>query len=309
MEKPLLPRKASEFKGLKQDFKFFKTLLMDSTWNYVRRVSRKIRLQKEMASGLYEAPFPPKQNTLSVCIMSMNAADRITPLVSHALTFADEVVIGIDSKTTDETLEVAKAAGAHKVFVIQNDALTCNGALEELTKACTSDWVLRLDDDEYMEPEFLSIKDKLINQTKITHYKFPRLHLSHIKPLQWINDGYLYPDYQVRLFKNDLRLLSFPKAVGHASIGCKGQRGKIHKVNIIHLNMAINSRQKREAKLEKYIQRLNGGWVHPINVYALLFEDYHYRIEPYNHPDRDFCEMLERVVIQANTPLSHLEKV
>ena len=301
-----MPRLAKQFIGVHWDFKFYKTLGKDNFWNSIRRISRKLKLAKELKSDLYQ-PFTltTTPQKLSVCIMSMNAEDRIAPVVKHALTFADEVVIGVDSKTTDNTLLVAQQAGAHKVFIIQNQALTCNGALEELTKVCTGDWVLRLDDDEYMEPEFLQIKDRLIYQEEITHYKFPRLHISHVKPLKWINDGYLYPDYQMRLFKNDLALLDFPAPVGHASIGCSGRRGKVHGVNIIHLNMAINSREKREAKLEKYIKRLNGAWVHPINLFALLFEDYHYRIIPYQHANKAFCDLLERVVIESQLPIKN----
>lgn len=279
-----------------RDFKYYYTLYKDLTWHRFRRFLHQKGLKKELASGIYHTPAPKHNLKLSTCVITMNSAHRIAPLIRHAKTFSDEVVIGVDSKTQDNTFEVCQKAGADVVFWIENNALTCNAGLEELVKACSGDWILRLDDDEYMEPEFLEIKDHLMAQAQYTHYKFPRLHITSVDPMQWVPDGYYYPDYQMRLCKNDLNILHFPGAVGHTSITADGEKGRIFGVNIVHLNLAINSRQKREAKLEKYIIRHNGGWVHPINEYALLFEDFNYKIEPYTHRDKEFCKLLYEVV-------------
>lgn len=280
-----------------RNFNYYYTLNKDLVWHAFRRMLHARGVRREQASGLYRQMPPTHSLRLSTCIITMNAAHRIAPLIAHAKTFSDEVVVGVDSKTRDETFEVCQQAGADVVFWIQNDSLTCNAGLEELVKACSGDWIVRLDDDEYFEPSFLQIKDALISQDRYTHYKFPRLHISSIRPLRWVNDSYLYPDYQMRLFKNDLSILHFPGAVGHTSITADGEKGRIFGTNIVHLNLAINSRQQREAKLEKYIRRHHGEWVHPINEHALLFEDFNYRIEPYVQIDRAFCELLESVVI------------
>ncbi len=247
-----------------------------------------------------------KRPTLSVCIITMNSAQRIRPLLTYIRTFADEVVVGVDSKTTDNTLAACEGL-ADELFMIENDALTCNSGLEALVNRCHGDWVLRLDDDEFPEPLFAALRDGLIATEKYTHYKFPRLHLAsaHFNRanesiLTWINDSYLYPDFQMRLFRNDPALLSFPGAVGHSSIQCAGPRGKVNTVNLIHLNMAINPRFKREEKLNKYVLRLNGEWVHPVNERALLFEDFNYRIEPYGYPDADFCRLLVETTLEQS---------
>lgn len=228
---------------------------------------------------------------LSTCIMTMNSAERIQPLLRYIRSFSDEIVVGVDSKTTDNTLEACQGL-ADEVFVIQSDALTCNAGLEALVARCHGDWILRLDDDEFPEPHFAKLVTGAISTQRYTHYKLPRLHLCNIEPLEWINDGYLYPDFQMRLFVNDKSLLKFPGAVGHLGIECQGRKGRINTVNLVHLNMAINPRFKREAKLETYIKRLNGAWVHPINEHALLWEDFRYRIEPYRYPDSAFCQLL-----------------
>lgn len=232
---------------------------------------------------------------LSTCIMTMNAAERIRPLLEYIRHFSDEIVVGVDSKTTDNTLDACKGL-ADELFVIQSDALTCNAGLEPLVDRCHGDWILRLDDDEFPEPHFAELTPGLMLSERYTHYKLPRLHISAIEPLMWVNDSYLYPDYQMRLFKNDKSLLKFPGAVGHLGIECQGPKGRVNSVNLVHLNLAINPRFRREAKLKTYIQRLNGGWVHPVNEHALLFENFNYRIEPYAYPDPDFCHILTETI-------------
>jgi glycosyltransferase involved in cell wall biosynthesis len=232
---------------------------------------------------------------LSTCIMTMNSAQRIRPLLEYVRRFSDEIVVGVDSKTTDDTLAACQGL-ADELFVIESDALTCNAGLEALVDRCHGDWILRLDDDEFPEPHFAELIGGLMLSERYTHYKLPRLHLSDTQPLRWVNDSYLYPDYQMRLFKNDKALLKFPGAVGHLGIECQGPKGRVNSVNLVHLNLAINPRFKREAKLKTYIQRLNGAWVHPVNEHALLFEDFHYQIEPYRYPDAEFCHLLTQTI-------------
>ncbi len=288
-----------------RDKRYEVTLRRDLRRQKVRRLVHQWMIQYEKLrwwpqwkqnaqNGFHKTP-----QKLSVCIITMNSAHRIRPLLQYIRTFADEIVVGVDSKTTDDTLAVCEGL-VDELFTIENNALTCNSGLEALVSRCHGDWVLRLDDDEFPEPLFSELKDGLMASEKYTHYKFPRLHLASVteNAITWINDSYLYPDFQMRLFKNDPKRLTFPGAVGHSSIQCAGPRGKVNTVNLIHLNMAINPRFKREEKLEKYIARLNGQWVHPVNEQALLFEDFDYRIERYTNPDPQFCHQLTQTTLE-----------
>jgi glycosyltransferase involved in cell wall biosynthesis len=285
---------ASSF-AIQRDHTYYQIYNRDMRRQKIRRIAHRIGTwyENRWIRPQWEAAAPTlkKRPKLSTCIMTMNSAERIQPLLRYIRSFSDEIVVGVDSKTTDNTLEACKGL-ADELFVIQSDALTCNAGLEALVARCHGDWVLRLDDDEFPEPHFAGLLAGAISTSRYTHYKLPRLHLCNIEPLEWINDGYLYPDFQMRLFVNDPSLLKFPGAVGHLGIECQGRKGRINSVNLVHLNMAINPRFKREAKLETYIKRLNGGWVHPINEHALLWEDFRYRIEPYQYPDAAFCQLL-----------------
>lgn len=281
---------------IQRDRRYQQTLLRDTWRQRARRAAHVLGRAYENAKI---APgwrrVAPGRHKLSVCIMTMNAEDRIRPLLQYIRPFADEIVVGVDSKTTDQTFAASEGL-ADELFVIESTALTCNAGLEALVRRCHGDWILRLDDDEYPEPHFAELKAGILAGEKYTHYKLPRLHLGNIDPLRWVNDGYLYPDYQMRLFRNDPALLSFPGAVGHLGIRCEGPKGRLNSVNLVHLNLAINPRFKREEKLATYIRRLDGGWVHPVNERALLFEDFNYRIRPYDYPDADFRRLLADTV-------------
>lgn len=285
-----------------RDSRYHTVYRRDRQRQRVRRMTRRLGAWYEQAfkwpiwrKPIETARFSGKRPSLSVCIMTMNAAGRIRPLLEYIRPFAGEIVVGVDGKTTDDTLAVCQGL-ADELFVIPSDALTCNAGLETLVSHCHGDWVLRLDDDEFPEPHFAELVAGAIADARYTHYKLPRLHLCNIEPFQWINDDYLYPDFQMRLFRNDPALLTFPGAVGHRGIECAGRKGRMNTVNLVHLNLAINPRFKREEKLETYIRRLNGGWVHPINEHALLFENFRYRIEPYQYPNAAFLHRLAETV-------------
>lgn len=291
--------KASDF-TIQRDSEYYQTLKRDNRRQRGRRFAHRL-------GKLYESLFMVPQwealgrgqksrPRLSTCLMTMNSAERIQPLLRYIRRFSDEIVVGVDSKTTDNTLEACQGL-ADELFVIQSDALTCNAGLEPLVERCHGDWVLRLDDDEFPEPHFERLVAGLLRGEHYTHYKIPRLHLCDVEPMRWVDDGYLYPDYQMRLFRNDKTLLRFPGAVGHLGIECDGPKGRLNTVNLIHLNLAINPRFKREAKLKTYIERLNGGWVHPVNEHALLFEDFRYNIRPYNYPNPDFLALLRETTL------------
>lgn len=289
---------SSEF-NIIRDNQYAKVFKRDMRRQYVRRIARKIGVLYELfvkKPGWEKKQTHPSRPTLSTCIITMNSENRIKPLLRYIRSFSDEIVVGVDSKTTDNTFNACSGL-ADQLFTIENNAKTCNGGLEELVRHCSGDWILRLDDDEFPEPDFEKVLTGLLQEPGATHYKLPRLHICSVEPLQWINDGYLYPDYQMRLFKNDKTLLTFPGSIGHLGISCAGPKKRINSVNLVHLNLAINPRFKREDKLKTYISRLNGGWVHPVNEQALLFEDFKLAIEPYPLAQSDFGSLLKEVTL------------
>ena len=291
------------------DARYKQTLAKDERRQNARRWARRIGCQYEKSIVIPRwkklAQNASKQK-LSVCIITMNSAGRIRPLLDYLRSYVDEIVVGIDSKTTDNTWGICGGL-VDELFTVENPSATCNGGLEAIVARCHGDWILRLDDDEYPEPSLWQYIQGIMATKRYTHYKLPRLHLSSRNPLQWIDDGYLYPDYQMRLFRNTPNAIHFPGAIGHLGITCDGPKGRLNTINLIHLNLAMNPRSKREAKLKSYVERLAGSWVHPINERALLFEDYPYQMRLYDYDDATFREILSQAlenITQSSRPTS-----
>lgn len=131
---------------------------------------------------------------LSVAILAHNEADRIGEALA-SVSFADEVVV-LDSGSSDDTVAVARAAGARVIetdwpgFVAQK-----NRALE----AVSHRWVLSLDADERVSQ---ALADEIASLWSggepqgVAGYSVPRLSWWMGAPLRY---GTWYPDRRVRL--------------------------------------------------------------------------------------------------------------
>lgn len=91
---------------------------------------------------------------LSAVVLAVNEARHIERCLSSITDIAHEVVV-VDSGSSDGTLELARSLGARTVshpFV--NHSAQFNWALTQLPP--DTDWVLRIDADEYLTPELVA---------------------------------------------------------------------------------------------------------------------------------------------------------
>src|SRR5215471_7198438 len=88
--------------------------------------------------------------TLSLCAIAWNEERFLPALLDSVHGLVDELVIGIDSRTTDDTLGIAQSAGA-RVFIFDwhdSFAEPLNLAIDR----ARTDWILRLDCVERLLP-------------------------------------------------------------------------------------------------------------------------------------------------------------
>jgi len=135
---------------------------------------------------------------LSVIILTKNEEMHLYRCIENVRQIAKEIFI-IDSYSTDRTLEIAKTYP--NVTVLQNKwvnyATQFNWALDNAP--ITTEWVLRLDADEYLTDELIeevSIKLPAIPDT-VTGIAFKRRHIFLGK---WMRRG-IYPVILLRLFR------------------------------------------------------------------------------------------------------------
>lgn len=136
---------------------------------------------------------------LSVIILTYNEELHIRRCLENVKSIAKAIYI-VDSYSTDKTLEIAKEYD--QVVVLQhkwenNYAKQFNWGLENAP--VTTEWVLRLDADEYLLPELIAeMEEKLPAMDEgVTGVIFKR---RHIFMDRWMKRG-IYPVKLLRLFR------------------------------------------------------------------------------------------------------------
>lgn len=137
-------------------------------------------------------------SNLSVIILTLNEEIHLKRCIASIKDLTNEIFI-VDCFSSDKTAEIAESLGA-KIFKNKwenNYAKQFNWGLENLP--IKTEWVLRLDADEYLTPELVyEIKEKLPQlPDNITGVIFNRRHIFLGK---WIKRG-IYPVKLLRLFR------------------------------------------------------------------------------------------------------------
>ena len=138
-------------------------------------------------------------NKISLVILTYNEEKQIVRCINSAKDICSDIFI-IDSFSTDSTVEIAESLGA-KVFQkewMNNHAKQFNWGLENLP--VKTDWVLRLDADEYLTPELANeINQKLSTLNKDITGVILKRRVYFMN--RWIKHGGYYPIYLLRLWR------------------------------------------------------------------------------------------------------------
>ncbi|MCB9452240.1 MAG: glycosyltransferase family 2 protein [Anaerolineaceae bacterium] len=133
--------------------------------------------------------------TLAGVVLTRNESAHIRDCIA-SLAFADFVLV-FDSFSTDDTVVLAKQAGAE---VIQHEfkdyAHQRNAALDAVTGR--ANWVLFVDADERVTPELAAEVQAVIRQPDYAGWRIPRH--NYIFGKLTLGAGW-YPDYQTRLLR------------------------------------------------------------------------------------------------------------
>jgi len=130
---------------------------------------------------------------VSILILTLNEV-KVLPRCLAALQWCDDIVV-IDSGSTDGTIELAERGGARVIhrsfddFARQRNFGLASGGLRH-------EWVLHLDADEVVTPEFRQALEDLVPAAGIDAYRVPSKLMLHD---MWLRHAGMYPTYQVRL--------------------------------------------------------------------------------------------------------------
>jgi hypothetical protein len=186
---------------------------------------------------------------LSACILARSSRAGLGRLLDQIDAFADEIVIGVDSASSDDTLAIARRR-ADVVFRFEHAGPPVRARLLILEHA-HGDWVLSLDEDEGLDEAFAPLLPGLLSQPRYTHYWLPRKWIVEQQPLAYLHCGPWFPDWQLRLFRNDPRRVWHPGVV-HSGYRVMGAGCREDRTSILHYEAVVLDPEEREAKVEYY---------------------------------------------------------
>lgn len=154
---------------------------------------------------------------LSVTIITLNEAAHIAEAIASA-GFADEVIV-VDAQSSDDTVAIARAAGARV------EVRAWSGWVDQKNYAASlavHDWILSIDADERITPALEAEVTSTIAAPSHRGYRMPRVtfHLG-----RWVRTTDFYPDYQTRLY--DRRGARWRGRYVHESVEVDGGAGQL----------------------------------------------------------------------------------
>ncbi len=137
--------------------------------------------------------------SISLIVLTRGDADIVERCLKSVKGVVSQIIVVIDSRGTDGTPEVAKEFGA-EVFIrpFKNQADQFNWALDNLE--IKGDWILKLDDDEYLTPELKDEISKIPPEIPLDingFYVKRRVYFMG----RWIKHGGYYPMWFLRLWR------------------------------------------------------------------------------------------------------------
>ena len=91
--------------------------------------------------------------SLCLTVLTLDGGTGLRRLLASAGNAVNEVVVFIDSRTSDDSREMALAGGA-RVLEVDNPFGYLEPFVERMVAECHADWMLRLDDDEVLSDGF-----------------------------------------------------------------------------------------------------------------------------------------------------------
>ncbi len=192
---------------------------------------------------------------ISGILLTKDGAERLPRTLNSVVSLVDEMHVFVDTSTTDDSRAVAEALGA-TVHDMPCPGGIIESVLPDMLSAVSSDWVLKIDDDETLGG---NVRPRILHDV-VRHFTRRNPNVTSIWfGRRWrVPPGNRYittwpwsPDYQGRLYLRDVERMTFP-AAPHEPLEQEGENALFKGLLIDHWDLVLNSRQKREAKVARY---------------------------------------------------------
>ena len=170
-------------------------------------------LSAGMSNGVASEP------RLSVIVITLNEEACIERCL-RSVSFADEIIV-VDSGSTDQTCEIARALGAR--VIVTDDWLGFGTQKNRALAAANGTWVLSLDADEWVDPALAAeIGATLRDPGDRAGFEIPRRSRFCGRI---VHHGSWSPDWVLRLFRRDCGRFTY--SIVHEKVLLDGRTGRL----------------------------------------------------------------------------------
>lgn len=155
---------------------------------------------------------------LSIAILAHNE-ERFLEGAIQSVFWAEDIVV-VDASSTDRTGDIARACGASVIVEPNRENLNVNKNIA--IRACKGPWVLVLDADERIPEALAGEIRRVISDGEADGFLIPR---RNYVLGRWISRGSQYPDWQLRLFRQERA--RFGEKHVHERIQVQGKVGRL----------------------------------------------------------------------------------
>jgi hypothetical protein len=192
-------------------------------------------------------------STLGAFVVTRDGANRLQAVIANLQQFADRVIVYIDARSTDDSWNVARMMGVEVISEIPEGGMP-EGAFADCVARLNTDWLLHLDDDELLGPDFVARLPRLLHNN--IGWRFPRYHV-YPDEGQYITSQPYYPDFQMRLIPRKLWNDNFGWPVrAHVS---PAWPCSFATCGLFHYKFLLHSREDREARMAQWIANWPGA--------------------------------------------------
>lgn len=210
--------------------------------------------------------------TLSACIIVKDGADDIGKCLRQLQSVADEIIVGVDESTTDNTIEVLEKYGVtyfEMPSVTGQDGIGFAEARNMVIENATCDWILWIDADETIEN--IGHLKHYLRPNPFDGYMVKQHHYSAEPP------AILQTDLPCRFFRNHKDVQFFGMVHEHPSQSHDmnagvGRTFELPNVHIMHTGYATEDKRRarflRNFPLLKMDREINPGRILGMMLYV-----------------------------------------
>lgn len=252
-------------------------------------------------------PTRAGQPSLSVFCMTAGPGARVAALLESLRPVADEILVAVDSRA-DASTRSDLAAVADRL-VVYPYAEPVDRPLPWLFGQCRGAWAFSVDDDEIPSRALIDALPGLCADASVVYYWLPRRWL-YPDASSYLADSPWRPDYQLRLFRTDSRLIRFSNEF-HRPILAAGP-GRFLQLPLWHADTILRPTQHRLEKARRY-ERTRPGL--RIGGRSLNFAFFLPELRPEPSlaagppEERAHVEAILEALSPAGEPLARLEEV